>query len=238
MEASHDTTRNVLANPKRTGLPFFAKFVRSRTGWLILAVVIVIGAVLLKFTLPPQSSTPAYQPGKISVLTASYDMMRTGQNRQETTLSTANVNKNDFGLRSSFPVTGTIQAQPLYVPNVAIGGKRHNVVYVATTADHIYAFDADSGAGATDPLWQDNLGLSNRAPGIYGTPVIALDQRGGGTLYVVTNDSLQAEHLQALDITNGHLRPGSPALIAPDGFRPATTYQRTSLALVLSLIHI
>jgi hypothetical protein len=237
MEVPHHTIRPLLTPSRSGGRSFFAQVVHSRASWLILAGVIVLGAVLLKFTFPSRSSTSAPQPGKISVLTASYDMMRTGQNRQETILNTANVNANDFGLRSSFPVIGTIQAQPLYAPNVMIGGKSHNVVYVATTSDYIYAFDADSGAGATGPLWQDNLGVSYHAPGIYGTPVIALDQRGGGTLYVITNDSLQAEHLHALDITNGRPRPGSPALIAPNGFRPATTYERTGLALVNGVIY-
>ncbi|EFH85048.1 conserved hypothetical protein [Ktedonobacter racemifer DSM 44963] len=221
----HSSPRSVLA-----------KLVRLRIIWLVL--VIVIGAVILKVTVPFQLSTASSnQSGKKNVLTASYDMQRTGQNRQETRLTTANLNKDTFGMLSSFPVIGSIQAQPLYVSNVRIGGKSHNVVYVATTADRVYAFDADGGANATGPLWQTNLGLSEHAPGIYGTPVIALEQQGEGTLYVITNDSLQSQHLHALDITNGQPRPGSPALINPEGFRPATTYQRTGLALVQGVIY-
>lgn len=216
-------------------------WIHSRRTWMILGIVIVVGAALLGFTLthqkPPSKATAVYQPGKVSVLTASYDMMRTGQNRQETTLTTANVNAEHFGLLSSFRVTGNVQAQPLYVPNVMLGGTLHNVVYVATTADHVYALDADSRGGSALLLWDDDLGISDPAPGIYGTPVIAPDLHGGGTLYVVTNDSPQAEHLHALDITTGKPRPGSPMLIAPDGFRPATTYERTGLALINGVIY-
>lgn len=178
-----------------------------------------------------------YRPGKVSVLTASYDMTRTGQNQQETTLTTANVNKDHFGLLTSFPVVGDVQAQPLYVPNVTIQGKPHNVVYIATTADHVSAFDADMRGSGAEPLWDDDLGIRDPAPGIYGTPVIALDGYGGGTLYVVTNDSPQTEHLHALDITNGKPRPSSPMLIAPAGLHPATTYERTGLALVHGVIY-
>src|SRR5437899_8307896 len=104
MEVPHPTIRPLLPPSRSGGLPFFAKVVRSRASWLILAGVIVFGAVLLKFMFPSQPSTSASQPGKVGVLTASYDMMRTGQNRQETILNTANVNANDFGQRASFPV--------------------------------------------------------------------------------------------------------------------------------------
>ncbi|HEY4384508.1 MAG TPA: hypothetical protein VGN34_08565, partial [Ktedonobacteraceae bacterium] len=235
----YNSTRIVSINPRNASLSFLAKFGRTQVIWLTLGIVVVVGAIILKVTLPLlPSGSSSQQLGKVSVLTASYDTMRTGQNKQETILTTANVNKRDFGLLSSFLVIGSIQAQPLYVPNVMIKGKRHNVVYVATTTDRVYAFDADSGASSIDPLWQDNLGWSgNNAPGIYGTPVIALDQRGGGTLYVVTNDSPLTEHLHALDITNGQPRSGSPALIAPDGFHPATTFERTGLALVNGVIY-
>jgi hypothetical protein len=214
------------------------QLMRRRIIWLALVIVILVGAVILRLMFfSPQATATPQQLSKVSVLTASYDQMRTGQNTQETLLTTANVNKDDFGLLSSFPVIGSIQAQPLYVSNVLIGGKRHNVVYVATTADYVYAFDANTSDHSPGPLWQDNLGRSYGAPGIYGTPVIELDQQGGGTLYVITNDSLQAAHLYALDIKNGQSRSGSPALIDPKGFRPATTYQRTGLALVNGVIY-
>jgi hypothetical protein len=242
MEAFFSSILNGIANLWSESRTLFSKLIHSRMIWMGMGIVIVIGASLLGIALaqPRLHSKVAvvvYHPGKVSVLTASYDMMRTGQNRQETTLTTANVNTDHFGLLSSFQVVGNIQAQPLYVPNVIIRGKSHNVVYVATTADHVYALDADSRGGSAVLLWDDDLGIRAPAPGIYGTPVISLDQHGGGTLYVVTNDSPRAEHLHALDITNGKPRPGSPMLIAPEGFRPATTYERTGLALVNGVIY-
>ncbi len=219
------------------GHTFFAKLFRSRVLWMCVGVVIVVGAIILGISLTRPGPVVTYRPGKVSVLTASYDTMRTGQNLQETTLTTANVNTDHFGLLASFPVVGDIQAQPLYVPNVTIQGKPHNVVYIATTADHVSAFDADTRGSGAEALWDDDLGISGQAPGIYGTPVIALDGHGGGTLYVVTNDSPQSEHLHALDITNGKPRSGSPMLIAPQGLHPATTYERTGLALVNGVIY-
>jgi outer membrane protein assembly factor BamB len=234
MEAFFFGVLNNLWSESRT---LFSKLIHSRAIWMGVGVVIVVGAIILGVTLTRQRSVSMYRAGQVSVLTASYDMMRTGQNRQEMTLTTANVNKDHFGLLTSFPVVGDVQAQPLYVPNVTIRGKPQNVVYIATTADHVYALDADNRGSSAEPLWDDDLGISNQAPGIYGTPVISLDQHGGGTLYIVTNDSPQAEHLHALDITNGKPRPGSPMLIAPEGFRPATTYERTGLALVNGVIY-
>ncbi|MBV9230427.1 MAG: hypothetical protein JOZ18_14045 [Chloroflexi bacterium] len=241
MEAFFSGVLNGIVNLWSESRTFFAKLVHSRVIWMGVGIVIVVGAVIVGITLTQQrpilNATSVYQPGKVSVLTASYDTMRTGQNRQETALTTDNVNKDHFGLLSTFQVVGHVQAQPLYVPNVTIGGKPHNVVYVATTADHVYAIDADNRGSSARPLWDDDLGISDRAPGIYGTPVISLDQHGRGTLYVVTNDSPQAEHLHALDITNGKPRPGSPMLIAPEGFRPTATYERTGLALVNGVIY-
>lgn len=241
MEAFFSGALNGIINLWSEGRTFFSKLIHSRKIWMGAGIVIVVGATIGGITLMQQRPTPnataVYRPGKVSVLTASYDMMRTGQNRQETTLTTANVNKGHFGQLSTFQAVGNIQAQPLYVPNVLIGGKPHNIVYIATTADHVYAIDADNRGGSAGSLWDDDLGISKQAPGIYGTPVISLDQRGGGTLYVVTNDSLQAEHLHALDITNGKPRPGSPMLIAPQGFHPAATYERTGLALMNGVIY-
>src|SRR6202165_1678210 len=88
------------------------------------------------------------------VLQRGYDAGVSGANLTETTLNTSNVAPNTFGLVFKWPVDDNVYAQPLYVPNVAIPNQGiHNVVYVATMGDSVYAYDADN-AGA--PLWTIN----------------------------------------------------------------------------------
>ena len=99
------------------------------------------------------------------VLTYHNDNARTGQNLQETLLTPANVKSGTFGNLFSFPVDGYVYAQPLYVSQVLINGQRHNVVYVATEHNSVYAFDADNPAG--DLLW--HVSFIDEARGI--TPV-------------------------------------------------------------------
>src|ERR1700732_933646 len=93
---------------------------------------------------------------QVSVLTQHNDTSRTGQNLQETHLNISSVSVANFGKLFSLPVSGNIFAQPLYVPALTIGGATHNVIYVATAENNVYAFDADS--GNTSPLWTVNLG--------------------------------------------------------------------------------
>ena len=75
----------------------------------------------------------------IHVLMRHNDNARTGQYLSETTLNPASVNSAQFGLLFSLPVTGEIYAQPLYVSNLAIGGGAHDVVFVATAHNDLYA---------------------------------------------------------------------------------------------------
>ncbi|HEY7371923.1 MAG TPA: hypothetical protein VIF57_07065 [Polyangia bacterium] len=101
--------------------------------------------------------------GALSVLTNRYDNTRLGANTSEKTLSVASVGGGKFGLLYSLAVDGHVYAQPLYVPGLTIGGARHNVLFVATEHNTVYAFDAD-GAGA--PLWSTTLGTPmNSIPG-------------------------------------------------------------------------
>ena len=80
----------------------------------------------------------------VDVLTQHNDQFRTGANTNETQLTTANVNSSQFGKLFSYAVDGYVFGQPLYVSGLAISGGTHNVLYVVTMEDSVYAFDADS----------------------------------------------------------------------------------------------
>src|SRR5271170_2162063 len=96
--------------------------------------------------------------GQTPVLTQHNDTLRTGQNTTETVLNTTNVNVTQFGKLFALPTDGQVYAQPLYVPGVTINGATHNVLIVATEADSVYAFDADSNTAANSaPLWKTSL---------------------------------------------------------------------------------
>jgi outer membrane protein assembly factor BamB len=96
---------------------------------------------------------------QVAVTTFQYDNSRAGANTHETILNPANVNVNQFGLKANFQVQGQVYAQPLYLPNLAIGNSVHNVVFVVTEHDQAYAFDVDSG----QTLWHTNFLTSPRA---------------------------------------------------------------------------
>ena len=149
---------------------------------------------------------------QVNVLTAHNDIARTGQNLNETILTPTNVNSTQFGKLFSQSVNSAIAAQPLYVSQVTIPGKGvHNVVYVATQGDMIYAFDADTNGGiSANPLWQVSL-LTNSTPagtlviadGVLGTPVIDLTSN---TMYLVSREDQNSTYIfrvHALDITTG-----------------------------------
>jgi hypothetical protein len=166
---------------------------------------------------------------QIDVLTNRYDAQRTGANLRETTLTANNVNPSQFGKLYSYPVDGSVYAQPLYASNVTIGGVVRNVLYIATMNDKVYAFDADS-ASAT-PLWAKSfvsppsvtaVPISDiTAPGlnivgnvgVQSTPVI---DRSSNTIYLVARTKENGNYVQrlhAMDITTGQERSGSPVVI-------------------------
>src|SRR5271166_1992597 len=93
---------------------------------------------------------------QISLTTERYDTSRTGANLNETVLSTSNVNPNQFGKLYSYSVDGSVQAQPLYVPNLTVPGLgTYNALFVATMNDVVYAFDATSNAtNGNGVLWK------------------------------------------------------------------------------------
>ena len=107
---------------------------------------------------------------QIDVPTERYDDARLGANLQETQLTTANVNASTFGKLWSYTVNGQVYAQPLYVRNVAIAGGTHNVLYVVTMNDWVYAFDADSNADT--PLL--SFDLTTEVPGSRANTILEI----------------------------------------------------------------
>src|SRR5450755_2529377 len=127
---------------------------RSTLMALCAALLLLVTAALVAVNLAPPVAHAA--AASSAVTTYRNDNGRTGQYPNETVLNTSNVNQSQFGKRVSYPVDGQVYAQPLYVPNLTIGGSVHNVAFAATENDTVYAFDADAtSAGA--PLWKTSL---------------------------------------------------------------------------------
>lgn len=159
--------------------------------------------------------------GGVNIPTWHVDANRSGLNSHETTLTTTNVAANTFGKLFSYAVDGYAYAEPLLMSNITINGAVHNVLYVATENDSVYAFDADNyGTGA--PLWKTSLLNAGETPlasvikpvqGVTSTPVI---DPTTNTIYVVStqkSSSASTFRLNALDITTGAQKSGSPVTI-------------------------
>lgn len=150
------------------------------------------------------------------VLTYHNNNSRNGLDNKEATLTLANVNSATFGKLFTVAADGLVDAEPLFISNVTIGGVMHNVLVVATEHGTVYGYDADTGAS----LWQittlksgettsDNRGCSQVTPeiGITSTPVVVRPKTGNPVIYVVamSKDSSGNYHqrLHALDATSG-----------------------------------
>ena len=198
---------------------------------------------------------------QVNIYTKSYDTSRTGANLQETILTPANVNPNSFGKLFTVPTDGQIYTQPLYVANLAIAGGTHNVVFVGSMFNTLYAIDADNGT----VYWTQNFGSEIIAEdvendnnisqytgvGILGTPVI---DPNSGIMYFVSgsqpSDGAQvyAYYLNALEIATGNPVSGSPVnitatystadLTSPLVFNAKTQNQRAGLALANGNVYI
>jgi hypothetical protein len=166
------------------------------------------------------------------VITSQYDNARTGANLNETTLAPRNVNVQHFGKLFTLRVDGDVYAQPLFLGGVEIPGKdRHDVLFIATEHDSVYAFDAYG--NPSTPLWQVSFlkdGITavpaldascqfiSPEIGITSTPVIDPDT---GTLYVLARTSDRSgffvntydQRLHALAVTTGVEKFGGPVEI-------------------------
>lgn len=105
--------------------------------------VTAISSALPTYSVNASVTVTGAPPGTVSILTYHNDDVRDGVNQNETTLNLSNVNPQQFGKLTALSVDGQIYAQPLYLPNLTINGVQHNVVFVATENDTVYAFDAD-----------------------------------------------------------------------------------------------
>lgn len=177
----------------------------------------------------------AVLPGSAQVTTSQYDNFRTGATLNEKILTPLNVNSKQFGKLGAFKVDGAVYAQPLFLPGVEVPGKgKHDIIYVATEHDSVYAFDAYR--PGDPPLWQVSFLDKSRSltvpseddaqcpfirpeVGITSTPVIDIKT---GTLYVLARTKIRHaasadeffQHLHALAITNGVEKFGGPKLIS------------------------
>jgi Immunoglobulin I-set domain len=193
------------------------------------------------------------------VTTYKYDLSRTGQNLTESALTLTNVAAATFGMLRRLPVDGKVDAQPLYLSHLAVGGTAHNTVFAATEHDSVYAFDSDSGA----QLWKVSLLGTGETPsdargctqvipeiGITSTPVIDRTAGAHGVLYVVAMSkdaqSIYHQRLHALDLTTGAELLNGPVDInatfpatgtATSSFDPGSYEERAALLLLNGTIY-
>lgn len=216
------------------------------------------------YTVTATSVTDATQQATVTigvtdlagVYTYHNDVARDGANTSEYALTSANVNTVSFGKLFSCTVDAAVYAQPLWVANLSVDGAPHNVLFIATSNNSLYAFDAD-----TSPclqLWHVSLvdtahggttgEITNRDFGVIGTPVI---DPASGTLYAVSRTlnaaATTAYHrLHAIDTVSGSERAGSPVTITASygsgataaTFDPMQHLQRTALALANGTVYL
>jgi hypothetical protein len=200
----------------------------------------------------------AVQASTVNVLTYHNDVARTGQNLNESTLTAANVNFAKFGLLSNLSVDAGVDAEPLYASNLTLAGGAHNVLYVVTENDSVYAFDADTFTqlwhvtvlGANETA-SDNRGCGQVSPiiGITSTPVIDLSAGTHGKIFLVAmsldNNGNYHQRLHALDLTTGTEISGSPVTVqatfpttsGTTTFDPKQYKERAALLLLNGVIY-
>jgi len=178
------------------------------------------------------------------ILTNRGNNARTGLNAYETILTKSLVSSSSFGLLYNKPVDGQVYAQPLYVSNqlIIVNGQSrggHNVLYVATEHDSLYAFDADSGVqywktsllgSGESSVPSSDLNFTAIEPevGITATPVIDRNAGPHGTIFVVAmsiNATNVLYRIHGIDLATGKDRI-TPVIISASvsGTGPATTF--------------
>ena len=199
---------------------------------VLLLLLVLVALAGCKSDIAGTGADSVVRPSQsISVLTQHNDNARTGLNDAEAVLTTSNVNAQQFGLVFSLPVDDQVWAQPLVAGDLAIGGGRHNVVYVATANNTLYAFDGDQGTlywqknftapGMRPPRNTDMTGACDGAYkdfsgniGIVGTPVI---DGAAGIIYFVARSATATsfvQYLHAVRLEDGSEAAGSPVRIA------------------------
>src|SRR5436190_22310171 len=173
---------------------------------------LVLVSLLLASCQDSPTNPSTTNPQSVSVLTQHNDNTRVGWNDTETALTTSNVNVQQFGKVFTLPVDGEVYAQPLVVGHLSIGGGNHNVVYVATVNNTLYAFDGDNGRlywrkNFTRSSWRQpkNTDMTGACGGTYtnfsgnmgivATPVI---DTASGTMYFVARSTTYSQYVQYL----------------------------------------
>jgi outer membrane protein assembly factor BamB len=243
-------------------LPTHARL--AGTLWLLLlaAVLAACGKTGTNTSPPPGGGGVTPVPAqRTDVVTYKNDAARTGQNLTESVLTLTNVNPARFGKERFLATDGKVDAQPLYLSGLTVQGAMHNVVFVATENDSVYAFDADSGAllwhvsvlaaGETvDDLPPSGCDQVTPTIGITATPVIDRSAGANGVIYLVamsktTASSSYHQRLHALDVTTGAELLNSPVDISATypvlggttTFDPAQYEERAALLLSRGVIY-
>jgi hypothetical protein len=220
-EGPHPSQVFMVPRPRRSYAPV------CRTVWLAALVLLVLG---FSGCSGGSNDSPSPQPpgggtsgGTVDVVTFHNDNARTGLNAKETVLTPANVKSSTFGKLGVLQVDGKVDAQPLVVSGLSIGGKNRTVVFVETEHGSAYAFDGDSLA----QLWKVSAIPAGETPsdsrscgqitpeiGITDTPAIDRQRSPNGAIYFVamSKDASGNYHqrLHALDLTTGAELSNSP----------------------------
>jgi hypothetical protein len=214
---------------------------------------------LLSLLLTVPVASAQVVPLQVDVTTQHNDPARTGSNLHETVLTPANVDRQHFGLLAKHTVDDQVYSQPLLVTGVTVkdasfGTGTHDLVYVTTVNNSVYAFDANvltNPQGDSKPVWHVNFGAPanlydadfgcldiNGNMGIIGTPVI---DRARGALYVVALTRVGkgfVQHLHALDLATGADLDHSPVVITAPAFDPLMQNQRPALLLANGTVYV